>query len=113
MVDWTQTAAERTLFLIVLNRFFIEIPQLSFLFYLMVLRWKLTVVIEQAVNFGSEGRENVGVEQSIQPSKQQCANDDGDQNLHSRIYISFGLFALDGGLNTDSSRANLVLDFVK
>ena len=72
-----------------------------------------TGVAEQAGDFIAKRGDNVGIKQGVQPSKKKRADDDGDQNLDSRIHISFSLFAPHGRLDADGSGTNLIFDCVK
>ncbi len=72
-----------------------------------------TGIAEQAGDLVAECRDDVGVEQGIQASQQQRADDYGDENLDAGIHIPLRLFAFDGGLNADGSGTNLVFHFVE
>ena len=70
------------------------------------------LVIKERLDFGSDGRENRAIEESVETGEQERTDDYGDQNLYAGIDITFGTGVVDGALGADSDGVYLVTDGV-
>ena len=64
---------------------------------------RLTGVVEQIVDLGSQSRHDVSIKQRIQTGEQECADYDGNEDFHAGIDIALRLLGSDCGLNGNSS----------
>ena len=73
----------------------------------------LTRVIEHTVDTGLKGGENYVVKESVETAEDNCADNNGDDDLHARVHVALCLDVLDGGLCSDNERVCLVLNLVE
>ena len=68
------------------------------------------LVIEELLDLLSHSGHDGGVEERIETCEQECADDDGDEDLNAGIDVAFSSYVLDCGLGTDGHFGCLVLD---
>ena len=68
------------------------------------------LVIEELLDLLSHSGHDGGVEERIETCEQECADDNGDEDLNAGIDVAFSLHVLDCGLGADCHFGCLVLD---
>ena len=71
------------------------------------------LVVEEILNLRGHGRHDRGVEERIETGEQECADDDGNENLHTGVHITLGFLGCEGGLCLDCDGIDLVFDFLE
>ena len=57
--------------------------------------------VEELLNLLSHGRHDGGVEERIETCEQECADNDGDEDLDAGVDVAFSLYVFDCGLGTN------------
>jgi len=61
----------------------------------------LALEVEQLLDLLSHGGHDGGVEERIETCEQECADDNGDEDLDAGVDVAFSSYVLDCGLGTN------------
>ena len=73
----------------------------------------LACVVEHFQDLGVETRNDHGVEKRVETAEDNRTDNNGDDDLHTGVHVTFCLDVLDGGLCADSQIVHLVLNLIE